>query len=241
MDQKRGRGFVQTILYLAVFAALHYLSGLQSKWHIAKTALAVGVVGPLVAMPLFLAVAVLMIQLLQLALLFVGLALFAISKWKLFVALKLQALLAGIAGVVLTPFTAGLIWAVIIFIVLAMFIGALKDWTKGTYLWASAVLVEILVWIRAKGDLMRSASPSLGPAAAFCVEFPVVTALPAMGMWETFSWVERFGHPTPFDHWTKILLCCAYCAIVYRLFFVATSDGRRPFTGLDMPDVIPGP
>jgi hypothetical protein len=241
LDKKGGQGFVQTILYLAVFAALHFLSGLQNKWHIAKAALAVGVVGPVAALPIFVAIAALMLHLLQLAAVFVGLALFAISKWKLFVALKLQAFLAGAAGVVLTPFTAGLIWAEIIFIVLAMFVGALKDWTKGTYLWVSGFLVEILVWIRAKGDRIRAGSPSLGPALAVCWEFPLVTVLPAIGMWDIFSWVERTGHPTLFDHWTKILLCCLYCAIVYRLFLVATGDGRRPFTGLDMPDIIPGP
>jgi hypothetical protein len=229
---------LQTIWYLLVLIATIYLSGLQNKWRVSKVAAVFGVGGALLASPFLVALAAVLVSLLQLTLLLIGLALFAISKWKLIVLLKLKALFAVAAGVVLTPFTAGLIWFLIFFFFAAMLLGAIKDWTTGIYTSVSRALVRALIWTRARGDSLRSV-PGIGAPLALGFEFPIVAALPVWGLWETFSWVEGTGHPTAFDWWTKAVFGAGYAVIVYRLFLAATRDGGTPGTGLDMPDVFP--
>ena len=238
-EPPRARGeALQTILYILVTVLTIYLSGLQNKWKVSKVSAVFGVGGALLASPFLLALALVMVTLLQFALLFIGLALFAISNWKLIVLLKLKVILAGLAGVVLTPVTAGLIWFLIFFFFAAMLLGAIKDWTTGIYLSVSRVLIDALVWTRKRGDALRSV-PGVGSLLALGFEFPIVAALPIWGLWETFSWVEGSGHPNGFDWWTKATLCAGYAIIVYRLFLAGTSGGRTPGTGLDMPDLLP--
>lgn len=242
------------ILYFCVFAGTLMLSGAQQAYNKSRFAFVAGAGAAMLAAPIFLGLAVLAVLLFQYALIGIGFVLFAISKWKLFLILKLKAILVSIAGVLLTPFTLGLIWVLVGLIFAAMLYTAARDWTVGVYHWTSEALVKAAVKTRAVGDFFRRILWWPGWLIAVAIEAVVVLSVPLWGMWELFNWADGSKSNAwqmiadiyssggidglTVEQLTKLALLGVYGLIVYAMFLRGTGENARSVASLDMPDVV---
>ena len=231
---------MNVLVYAGAAILLLVISRWQNNYRISKTSALIGggaaiAVLP-VTIPLFTFLAIVALSILKLIMAAIALAAFAISKWKFIVALKVKIILLSITGVLLTPWTAGLVWAVIIFIVMVNLYYVAVDWSFKVYAIISRALTMVLTKLRVFGNFFRLHFGPLGVLLAAAIEVPVVTYFPYTGIIEVIGWFEV--RPTSIESIIKHSIILTYCGYVYVSFIRDTNDLSAATCQYDMPDLI---
>lgn len=241
--------------YFGIFILTLFLSSLQTEYRLNKTGILLGGAGAVLASPFLFCLSVLAVAIFQWGLLLVAGLLFAITKWKIFLLLKIKFLVVTILGATLTLPTGGLVWFVIAIIAIGMVFSAIRSWPSEIYSFMKNLLSRAAAIVRAVGDFFRRFLWWPGWVVATLIEFPLIVAIPTLGLWESFSWVDHSknsllsaganvyslasgGGAIVIDDFIKLAFCLVYGTWVYVQFLRGTA--AQSITGFmfDAPDLV---
>jgi hypothetical protein len=194
----------------------------------------VGLIAAPISVPLGIMTGIACVIVLKVMFFILALILILLSKVKIFITLKIGAILGSIAAAMLSSLAGPIGWLVAAILILFIIAG-IKDAFVSIYEWFFRTMAQILLWIRKQFNAVRKAFPIFLHPIICIIEAAIVCGFALKGLWDLMDWLDGKIEVTHTLVKWRLLVLLPYALILYRNYIKDTNPPNKGGEGIDSP------